>query len=50
MASKVPEELGNWADMSVCKVINSFNYAFSFLVSELFFEIDVPYTVGSEAL
>lgn len=25
MASKVPDEFGNWAEMSVCRVIKSFN-------------------------
>jgi hypothetical protein len=49
MASRVPEEFGNWADMSVYKVINSFNYAISFLPLELFLGIGVPWTVGSEA-
>lgn len=41
MASKVPEEFGNWADMSVYKVIKSFNYGISFLISEFFFDVGV---------
>ena len=44
MASKVPEEFGNWADISVYKVINSFNYVISFLILEFFFDIGASCT------